>query len=537
MSVKFFLKNTKIVSTFGPAITSDLNLKGAATPDPKLVDRVRAIIAEMVKAGINCVRYNFSHGALDENSTRLEMIHRVEREFISGQKGERRYIRALSMMADTKGPEIRVFDMGAGVSYDKGQEVIVDCLEKKQGSLEGFSVVDATGKYNMANDCVVGNSILVEDGKLRLNIVSVDKASGKVGAVVMNNHFLKTNKRINLPGANYSMDFLSDKDVSDIKYSIDNGFEYVALSFVNSKRDVYAVKDLIAEYCKEKGIPNLMKVYSKIETTQSCKNIDEIIEASDGIMIARGDLGLEVPYFEVPFWTKQIIHKCRVVKKPVITATQMLDSLERNVVATRAEVSDVYRAAELGSDCTMLSGETAQGQFPVLSVDTMTNIVFESEKHINSAKFLDQFYAETFSNLDSGVQTQISRLREALEKHSNTNVILMKGEGVSVEFLKSISSMRLKSPVFLFQTVDNVEKCCREPKWNCGNYVKMKEAMALSLFRGINVIFVDGKFEGVTCPDMFRECFEAYIDDCCPECCAKNMLCLEEMSSEWKFVN
>lgn len=448
MSVKFFLKNTKIVSTFGPAVTFDLNLRASYSPDSRLVDKVHEMISNMIGAGINCVRYNFSHGSVEENSTRLEMIHRVMKDFILKQKGERRYIKPIVMMADTKGPEIRVCDMGAGVSYLKGQEIIIDCLEKKQGSTDGFSVIDATGKYNMANDCVAGNSILVEDGKLRLNILEVDKAAGKISAMVMNNHFLKTNKRINLPGADYSMDFLSNKDVDDIKYAIDNGFEYVALSFVNGAKNINDVRQLIDSHCRDKNIPNIMKVYSKIETTQSCKNIDEIIEASDGIMIARGDLGLEVPYFEVPYWTKQIIYKCKVVQKPVITATQMLDSLERNVVATRAEVSDVYRAAELGSDCTMLSGETAQGQFPILAVETMTNIVFESEKHFNEVKFVDQFYGEVFSRLDTTIQDQIAALRSALAKHSKVNVILMKGDSFSPEFLISVSSMKLKSPIF-----------------------------------------------------------------------------------------
>lgn len=535
--MKYLLKNTKIVSTFGPSITFDLDLTSGA-PSEELKNKVWATIRNVISSGVNCVRYNFSHGQVAENTTRTMSIFHVQKELISAQKGDRRYLRPIFLLADTKGPEIRVFDMGSnGVSYSTGQEIIVNCIEKKPGSSEGFSVVDATGIYNMANDCVVGNFILVEDGKLTLEILEVEKEQGRVKVRVKNSYTLKKNKRINLPGADYSMDFLSEKDTNDIKYAIDNGFEFIALSFANSKENVMQVKKLVESHCKEKQIPNFMKVYSKIETLKSCSNIDEIIEASDGIMIARGDLGLEIPYFEVPYWTKQIIKKCRKTQKPVIIATQMLDSLERNIVATRAEVSDVYRAAEMGSDCTMLSGETAQGQFPALAVDTMTNIVYESEKHFNTKKFQRLFDDEIFRRLDGSVQKQIKDFRKAFDSAEVVQAIAIKGKCLSLEFLKAISSLRLSVNVFVFQMVGDVSVCCETPDWKNPDYMQMKSLSWLGLCRGVDLIFVDGKVEDKKAYVMLEEYLSFYGGGSSYKVDVKTVLYFDDEEGKWMLKN
>ncbi|WP_216082921.1 pyruvate kinase [Candidatus Mycoplasma haematohominis] len=536
--MKYLLKNTKIVSTFGPSITFDLDLTTGTAPE-ELKNKVQCVVKDVISAGVNCVRYNFSHGQVAENTTRTMAIFNVQKEFISKQEGSsRRYLRSVVLLADTKGPEIRVFDMGKdGVSYNRDQEIIVSCIEQKTGSSEGFSVFDATGTYNMANDCVVGNLILVEDGKLTLEILEVDKERGFVKAKVKNTYLLKRNKRINLPGADYSMNFLSDKDTNDIKYAIDNGFEFVALSFANSRDDVMQVRNLIESYCKEKQIPNIMKVYSKIETLKACKNLDEIIDSSDGIMIARGDLGLEIPYYEVPYWTQQIIKKCRKLQKPAITATQMLDSLERNVVATRAEVSDVYRAAEMGSDCTMLSGETAQGQFPVLAVETMTNIVYESEKYFNSAKFEKLFYDEIFDSLDSGVKSQFEDFKKALSSVGGIQAIAMKGKSFSIKFLKALSALRMKINVFVFQIVENIEVCCGDPDWKNEDYLNAKVLSDLALYRGIDLVFVDGKTDSKSSCDMLKEYLSFYGKDCKYQSDVKTVLYFDEDEGKWRLSN
>lgn len=303
--MKFLFKNTKIISTFGPSVSPKFNCKEDLDDPVALAIRSRSsqIIRDLFFNGVNCVRFNFSHGFYEENDSRIFLINGVQKGILEDQSGfDYRFLRPVVFMADTKGPEIRVFDMTPnGVSYKIGQIITINCTDRVVGSEDGFSVFDSTETYNMANDCVVGNMILVEDGKLTLEILEVDKLAGKVKVKVKNNCLLKTNKRINLPGADYSMDFLSNKDIEDIKYAIDKGFEYVALSFVNSKKDVESVRSLIKDYCEERGLTSFLKVYSKIETMKSCENIDEIIESSDGIMIARGDLGLEIPYYVVPF--------------------------------------------------------------------------------------------------------------------------------------------------------------------------------------------------------------------------------------------
>lgn len=505
--MKFLVKNTKIVSTFGPAVTSNFSLSEDQSSKEVIekLETSKKIIKDLILSGINCVRFNFSHGFVDENNSRIFLINEVQKSFVDDQKGnKRKFLRPIVFMADTKGPEIRVFDMTKeGIFYEKDSVITINCLEKIKGSKEGFSVVDATGKYNMANDCIIGGVILVEDGKVTLEILDVDKATGKVKVKVKNNHLIKTNKRINLPGADYSMDFLSLKDIEDIKFSIDKGFDYVALSFVNSKKNVVDVRNLITSYCKEKNIDFCpIKIYSKIETTKSCENIDEIIESSDGIMIARGDLGLEIPYYEVPYWTSVIIEKCRNAKKPVIVATQMLDSLERNVVATRAEVSDVYRAAEMGTDCTMLSGETAQGMFPVLAVSTMSNIVFESEKHFDNKFFLSSFESILLPQLSEDVRSQCEIFMRALSKENDATAILI-SDCVKEEFLRAISEMKLSIPLFKFVESSDLYSFCDFKKSD----------LSISLFRGIHPVVVEGGVNDSELPGIFKDFLNVCLKD------------------------
>lgn len=193
----------------------------------------------------------------------------------------------------------------------------------------------------------------------------------------------------------------------------------------------------------------------------------------------------------------------------------MLDSLERNVVATRAEVSDVYRAAELGSDCTMLSGETAQGQFPVLAVETMTNIVFESEKHFNCEKFSCKFDYERMNSVSGTLKDNLNSIRKSIEENKTASVLVMKCANVFVDSLKMISNLRLKVPMFVFVPVKNVEEYCGSPKWSSDDYLKMKKISDLALCRGINLVFVDGDFEGASESEMFKECFKTYTGQEC----------------------
>lgn len=362
-----YYKRTKIIATLGPAITQklwDLDMLN----DPKNADLKKLAyqrMEEIMKAGVNCVRLNFSHGSHEEQTLRIKIAREVAKKLKKN----------ISIMLDTKGPEIRVGQIADDVqTIEMNSKVVVHTINPIVGTNKKFFVTDSTGTYNMANDVKVGGIILVNDGKLQLKIDKVDAKKGLIYCTALNKSNISEKKRINLPNTMYSMPFLSEKDKRDVQFAIDNNLDYIAASFVNSKENVEEIRKILKANNNKH-----IQIISKIETTHAIKNLDEIIEASDGIMVARGDLGLEIPYYDVPYWEKYMIRKCRYIGKPVIVATQMLDSLERNIQPTRAEVTDVFFAVERGADSTMLSGESAQGLFPVKAVNTMAEIDVKSE--------------------------------------------------------------------------------------------------------------------------------------------------------------
>ncbi len=362
-----YYKRTKIIATLGPAITQKLwdldmlnNPKNAAS---KKLAYQR--MEEIIKSGVNCVRLNFSHGTHEEQIMRITIAREVAKKLK----------RNISIMLDTKGPEIRVGKIENDVqTIEMGAKVVIHTTTPIVGNNKEFYVIDSTGKYNMANDVKVGGLILVNDGKFQLRVDKVNASSGLIYCTALNKADISEKRRINLPNATYSMPFMSEKDRADVQFACDHNLDYIAASFANSKENVEEIRKILKKN-KNKHI----QIISKIETTHAINNIDEIIEASDGIMVARGDLGLEIPYYDVPYWEKYMIRKCRYIGKPVIVATQMLDSLERNIQPTRAEVTDVFFAVERGTDSTMLSGESAQGLFPVRAVSTMAEIDVKSE--------------------------------------------------------------------------------------------------------------------------------------------------------------
>ncbi|WP_052299011.1 pyruvate kinase [Mycoplasma suis] len=481
MMVKQFpLKCTKIVATIGPAVTLKLDPSATKAKNPVEYGEVLSLFNELFFNGLNCVRFNFSHSNDEERIFRLNLLREAKKEFFNyfnridkdgNSPYKVRFVFPISEMCDTKGPEIRVCAMREkdGQQYKRGQTVRIHCIDKCVGNSECFSVTDSTGKYNMAADCIVGEKVLVDDGKLSLLIKNVNVEEGIVEVVVENDHILKGNKRINLPNAEYSMEFLSERDKDDILFSLKNGFSFIALSFVNKQEDILEVKKLISENIGEGKKSPL--IISKIETTQSLKNIDEIILHSDGIMIARGDLALETPFEEVPFWTKKILSKAAQVGKPVIVATQMLDSLERTVVPTRAEVSDVYRAAELSADSTMLSGETAQGLFPLIAVSTMAKIVQAGEKHCNYLK-LQGYYTKEIKS--SRLFNLSNLLHEEHNKFPYALACFMFEESISEEELLPLSKLKLIFPLVIFSRKKSFEEATSD-----------MSSQVSSIFRGI----------------------------------------------------
>ncbi|AAT27807.1 pyruvate kinase [[Mycoplasma] mobile] len=365
-------KRSKMIATIGPSSQN------------------KEILKQMMLKGMTTVRANFSHGDHAEQLNKFVLAKEVAKELNL----------PMSLMLDTKGPEIRVGKMKDGSQkIEVGKIITVLTDEVSYKTFEGIPT-KFTVSHRMDKDVKVGSYILFDDGKLTTIVTGVK--SGIVEVKTINSHVLKSNKRINIPGAQLSLEFLSKKDKEDIIFGIKNDVNYIAASFVNSKQDVLDLRKLLKDNNGEH-----IQIISKIESVFGIENIDEIIEASDGIMIARGDLGLEIPYFEVPFYEKQIIRKCRNVGKPVIVATQMLDSMEKLPQPTRAEVSDVYWATELGADATMLSGESANGDFPVESVEVMSTINRRAEKEFYN-KLYYPAHLETLIQNPVGVHSKLA---------------------------------------------------------------------------------------------------------------------------------
>lgn len=382
LSKKFF-KRTKIICTFGPAITSDiLSIKDLEDPSKKeVVAEVYDRVQKLIEFGMNCARLNFSHGTHEEQLVKIKIIRDVAAKLKKN----------IGIMLDTKGPEIRLGKFSQKkVEIRINSKVDIYTTHDVIGDSKHFSVNATSDGYNMINDVKVGSSILIDDGKLKLIVTEIDKEANIIHTIAENTHEVSEKKRINLPDANYTMPFLSNKDKEDIKFACDNKLDFIALSFVNNADNVKQVREILAQ----NNYPNI-QIISKIETRNAINKLDEIIAVSDGIMIARGDLGLEIPYYEVPYWQKQIIRKCRFTGKTSIVATQMLDSLERNIQPTRAEVTDVFFAVERGADATMLSGETANGEFPVNSVEIMSNIDVKSEILFDYERAINVYFQKT----------------------------------------------------------------------------------------------------------------------------------------------
>ncbi len=336
---------TKVICTIGPKCIS--------------VDMMK----KMADAGMKCARINLSHGDFsfyNQVATNLRKVPGYN----------------IPLMTDTKGPEIRVCELKKPLVINAGSEVTIltKCFVTPNVP-NTFCVYDSTKKYNMAKDLKKGYRIAVDDGKLYLKVKSVNVEKGEIKALAMNTHTLLTNKRINLPDSSYSMPFLSERDIQNMKESVHIGAKYIALSFVCNAQNIKDARKVIVKA----GGKNV-KVYSKIETQDALNNLASIIKEADGILVARGDLALETPYYNVPYWETKIIQMCKKAHKPVVVCTQMLDSLERGIHPTRAEVTDVYYAASMGADGTLLSGETASGVDPVNAVKTMQAIIDAATK-------------------------------------------------------------------------------------------------------------------------------------------------------------
>lgn len=339
------MRKTKIICTVGPSSESE------------------EILSKLIEAGMNASRHNFSHGDHEEHGRRIKSIQRLREK----------YNKPIAVMLDTKGPEIRTgkFENGA-VELKEGDDFTVICGEEILGNNTACSV----SYSDLYKDVKAGDSILIADGLVGLEVKSIE--GNKIHCKVRNSGSLGNNKNVNVPGVVTQLPAVTEKDKQDLKFGIEMGIDLIAASFIRKAADVLAVRKVL----EENGAGNIL-IFSKIENHEGVDNIDEIIKFSDGIMVARGDLGVEIPTEDVPVVQKMIIEKCNDAGKPVITATQMLDSMIKNPRPTRAEASDVANAIFDGTDAIMLSGETANGKYPVETVLTMSRIAERAEKALN----------------------------------------------------------------------------------------------------------------------------------------------------------
>lgn len=332
-------RKTKIVATVGPVSSS-----------PEMIQR-------LMKAGVDIFRLNFSHG---ENSQKLELIHIIRH--VSDNLGLQ-----VGILGDLQGPKIRTGKMaGEGMVLVKGQEVLITTDD-----VLGADGIIPTIYRSLPHDVHPGSRILLDDGLLELKVVGLE--GERVRCLVVTGGLLKNNKGINLPGVNVSAPCLTEKDLIDLDFALEAGIDFIALSFVRTAGDIEEIKQIIA--AKGKDTP----VVAKIEKPEALRNFKKILEVTDAVMVARGDLGVEIEPEKVPIYQKKIIQACNTAGKPVITATQMLDSMIRNPRPTRAETSDVANAIIDGTDAIMLSAETASGDYPIESVETMVRIANDVE--------------------------------------------------------------------------------------------------------------------------------------------------------------
>ena len=377
-------KRVKIVATLGPAVEIRGGKKFGEDGywGEKLdVEASAKNIAQLIEAGANTFRFNFSHGDHQEQGERMATVKLAEK--LAGKK--------VGFLLDTKGPEIRteLFEGDAKeYSYKTGEKIRV---ATKQGikSTREVIALNVAGALDIYDDVEVGHQVLVDDGKLGLRIFSKDDETREFEVVVENDGIIAKQKGVNIPNTKIPFPALAERDNDDIRFGLEQGINFIAISFVRTAKDVNEVRAI----CEETGNGHV-QLFAKIENQQGIDNLDEIIAAADGIMIARGDMGIEVPFEMVPVYQKIIITKVNAAGKVVITATNMLETMTEKPRATRSEVSDVFNAVIDGTDATMLSGESANGKYPLESVTTMTTI------NMNAQTLLKEYGRLTTDNFE-----------------------------------------------------------------------------------------------------------------------------------------
>lgn len=398
------MKKTKIICTMGP----------------RTMDKI--ILKELIAGGMNVARFNFSHGSREEHAERIALVRQV-----SEQLGI-----PVALMLDTKGPEIRtgLLKDGKKVCLEQGKEFTL-YTEEREGDETGCSITYQQLVYDVRK----GDTILIDDGLIGLEVQRV--SADKIECLIKNGGELGERKGVNVPNVKIHLPGVTQKDKEDILFGIEQGVDYIAASFVRNSDCIMDIREILEDnHGRDIGI------IAKIENAEGVENIDEILDAADGIMVARGDLGVEIPADQVPHIQKKIIHKCNRKCKPVVTATQMLDSMIRNPRPTRAEAGDVANAIYDGSDAIMLSGETAMGKYPVEAVRMMAKIAETTEAHLD------------YSNLQKLNKKQRKKdISMAVGFASVSTAEILKASCLVVPTMtgytaRMISSLRPKTPIY-----------------------------------------------------------------------------------------
>ncbi|PAE17369.1 pyruvate kinase [Virgibacillus sp. 7505] len=398
------MRKTKIVCTIGPASES-----------------VETLV-QLIEEGMNVARLNFSHGDFEEHGARIKNI----------REASKRTGKTVAILLDTKGPEIRTGVLQGGeANIEKGDEIFVSMTEL-EGTKERFSVTYP----GLINDVHVGSKFLLDDGLIELEVLDIDKANNEIKTRALNSGLLKNKKGVNVPGVSVNLPGITDKDASDIQFGIEQGIDFIAASFVRRPSDVLEIRELL-----EKHEAGHIQIIPKIENQEGFDNLDSILQVSDGLMVARGDLGVEIPAEDVPLAQKEMIKQCNIAGKPVITATQMLDSMQRNPRPTRAEASDVANAIFDGTDAIMLSGETAAGNYPVEAVRTMNNIARKAETALDHKAILDDRSKASDMTITDAISQSVGHTAINL---SVSAIVTATSSGYTA---KMISKYRPKAPI------------------------------------------------------------------------------------------
>ena len=408
------MRRAKIVCTLGPA-TDDYET-----------------IKSIISAGMNVARFNFSHGTHEKHKKRLDMVRRAESELSV----------PIGILLDTKGPEIRT---GLLKGHKPAVLRVGSSFILTTKRIEGDESAVYVDYEKLPLEVSVGQSILIDDGKIRLEVKEIRDGTDIV-CVVVDGGELGEQKGINIPGADISLPVLTERDISDLKWGVENNIDYVAVSFVRKPSDIIEIKEVLSRL----GSPGT-KVIAKIETKQAVDNFTHILEVSDGIMVARGDLGVELPTEDVPVIQKSIIKQCNDRGKPVITATQMLESMMSSPRPTRAEASDVANAVFDGSDALMLSGETAAGKYPVESVKMMVRIIEKAESEMLKGYKTPRVSGLTFNSIPDAVSHATCTIADDL---SAAAILTSTSSGATA---RMVAKYRPVSPIFAATPLSKTE--------------------------------------------------------------------------------